>query len=75
MQTYRDDCRKSNVTRSLPQMLLFMRRGGVVMAFPGPNFIARPLGVIVSLLGAVVVGKWILGYSDTYPEYFRPNSR
>jgi hypothetical protein len=72
MQTYRDDCRKANMPRSLPQLLLFMRRGGVVMALPGPKFIARPLGVVLNYVGGLAIGKGLLGYSDTYPEYYDP---
>ncbi|KAI9930979.1 hypothetical protein ASPWEDRAFT_34502 [Aspergillus wentii DTO 134E9] len=68
-QSYRDDCRKAGVPRSLPQVLLFNWAGGVVLALPGPVFIARPLGVLMNFFGGLVLGKWILGYKDSYPEY------
>jgi mannose-6-phosphate isomerase-like protein (cupin superfamily) len=67
---YRDDCRKAGIQRSLPQALLFMWRGKIVPALSGPKFIARPLGLFLTFFGGVILGKWILGYSDSYSEYY-----
>jgi hypothetical protein len=52
-----------------------MYRGGAVLARPGPDAISKPLGVLWNFLGGLVVGKWILGYSDSYPEYFHIDSQ
>ncbi|KAK2613979.1 hypothetical protein N8I77_000844 [Diaporthe amygdali] len=71
---YRDDCSKAGVKRSLFQALLFMQHGGVVMALPGPESISRPLGLLLNYIGGVIIGKWLLGYSGCYPEYYRPSS-
>ncbi|KAG6366720.1 hypothetical protein INS49_000899 [Diaporthe citri] len=72
---YRDDCRRAGVKRSLLQALLFMHRGGVVMALPGPDGISRALGLLLNYVGGVLIGKWLLGYSACYPEYHHPSSR
>lgn len=61
--------------RSLFQALLFMHRGGVVMALPGPDGISSALGLLLNYVGGVFIGKWLLGYSGTYPEYYHQSSR
>ncbi|KUI69054.1 hypothetical protein VM1G_11529 [Cytospora mali] len=48
---YRDDCTRAGAQRSLFQTLLFMHRGGLVMALPGPDIISRPPGTAVHLRG------------------------
>ena len=68
-QTYRDDCRKAGQARSIFQVLMFNRMGNVVLALPGPRLIARPLGLLLNLLGSLV-GYWVLGYSYSYIEYY-----
>ena len=70
-QTYRDDCRKAGMERSLFQVLMFNRAGNVALAVPGPAFIARTFGLMINFFGSLV-GRWIFGYSYTYPEYYRP---
>ncbi|KAL1861522.1 hypothetical protein Daus18300_008785 [Diaporthe australafricana] len=71
---YRDDCRKAGVERSLFQALLFMHHGGVVMVLPGPESISRPLGLLLNYIGGLFIGKWLLGYSGCYPEYYHLGS-
>ena len=71
MQSYRDDCRKAGIPRSLPQVLLFNWVGGVVLALPGPTIISKPVGVALNLFGGLVLGKYILGYRESYPEYYK----
>jgi hypothetical protein len=36
--------------------------------------IARPLGVLLNLFGGLILGKYILGYKASYPEYYKPRS-
>jgi len=74
LQTYRDDTRKAGIAPSLPQLLLFMRKGDVLLALPGPKFIAKPLAVLMNFIGGFVIGKWLLGYSDSYSEYYHPST-
>jgi len=74
-QTYRDDCRKAGMQRSLFQTLLFNRLADVIPVLPVPGVIAKPVGLMMNFLGGLVVGKWILGYSESYAEYYhRPRS-
>ena len=56
------------------QVLMFNRMGNVVLAFPGPKFIARPLGLMCNFLVGMI-GRWVLGYSYSYPEYYDPKAR
>jgi len=71
---YRDDCRKAGISRSWPQVLLFMYYGKVVMNWPGPAFISKPLGLMLNFIGGLIIGEWILGYSHCYSEYYHPES-
>ncbi|KAK5464636.1 hypothetical protein LTS15_001198 [Exophiala xenobiotica] len=68
-QTYRDDCKKAGIPRSMFQVLLFNYRANVVLAFPGPRFIAKPLGLLLNFFGAWI-GRLIFGFQDSYPEYY-----
>lgn len=72
---YRDDCTRAGVQRSLFQTLLFMHRGGVAMALPGPDIVSKALGLLFTYVGGVLVGRLLLGYADSYPEYYYPKSR
>ncbi|KAJ6157907.1 hypothetical protein N7470_005499 [Penicillium chermesinum] len=72
VQSYRDDCRKAGVARSLPQVLLFNWAGGVVLALPGPPVLARLGGILMNFWGGLVLGKYVLGYQESYPEYYSP---
>lgn len=71
---YRDDCRKAGMTRRLPQVLLFMYHGKVVLDWPGPALLSKPVGLLINFVGGLVIGQWILGYSHCYPEYYHPGS-
>ncbi|KAF2095762.1 hypothetical protein NA57DRAFT_59739 [Rhizodiscina lignyota] len=74
VQGYRDDCRKAGMQRRLPQVLLFNWRANVVLALPGPKLLAKVMGLLMNFVGGLLIGKWILGYSDTYPEYYHKAS-
>lgn len=71
---YRHDCNKAGLPRSLFQTLLFMHRGGVVMALPGPESISKAAGLLLNYIGGVLIGKMLLGFRDSYPEYYRGSS-
>lgn len=51
-----------------------MRRGNAVLVWPGPGFVSKIFGVFLNFVGGLIVGKWLLGYSDTYPEYYHPGA-
>lgn len=55
-------------------MLLFNYVGGVVLALPGPLIIAKPLGVLLNFFGGLVLGKYLLGYKESYSEYYKPEA-
>ncbi|KAK0118324.1 hypothetical protein ONS95_012617 [Cadophora gregata] len=67
---YLDDCKKSKTAPSLFQLLVFLHSADTPLAIPLPN---ERLGVIVSRIFLIVVafwGKFMLGYKDSYPEYY-----
>ena len=51
-----------------------MYRGNVVFVWPGPSFFSKPFGVFLNFFGGLIIGKYLLGYSDTYVEYYHPAS-
>lgn len=51
-----------------------MRKGDTLLALPGPQIVAKPLAVLMNFIGGLVIGKWLLGYSDSYPEYSHPET-
>jgi hypothetical protein len=55
-------------------VLLFMHRGNAVLAWPGPRLLAKLFGVLLNFMGGLIVGKWLLGYSDSYEEYYHPGA-
>lgn len=71
---YRNDLKRAGMQRSIFQALLFMHRGGVVLALPGPEVISKVVGILLNYIGGVFIGKILLGYQDTYPEYYREKS-
>jgi len=49
-----------------------MHRGNTILAWPGPRVLAKVFGMLVNYVGGVIIGKWLLGYSDSYEEYYHP---
>ncbi|KAF2835984.1 hypothetical protein M501DRAFT_940495, partial [Patellaria atrata CBS 101060] len=70
--TYLDDCRIHKINPSLPQLLLMFYHVDCILAIPGPKAIRMPIGRFLNWFGGVVIGSWLLGYSHTYEEYYRP---
>ena len=68
---YFDDCRKQGKAPSFPQLLLFLHFADVVLVLPGPKRTSHPLGRLMNLLVGVIVGKWLLGFHESYPEYYK----
>lgn len=71
---YRNDLKQAGMQRSFFQALLFMHRGGVVLALPGPEILSQAVGLLLNYIGGLLLGKGLLGYEDTYPEYYHANS-
>jgi hypothetical protein len=67
---YLDDCRKSKTEPSPFQLFVFLHAADTPVALPLPN---EWLGVIASLVFLNVmafVGRLLLGYRVSYPEYY-----
>lgn len=67
---YLDDCRKAKTEPSVFQLMVFLNAADTPVALPLPN---EQVGVIVSRIFVNVmafVGRWGLGYSVSYPEYY-----
>jgi mannose-6-phosphate isomerase-like protein (cupin superfamily) len=67
---YLDDCRNSKTEPSPFQLFVFLHAADTPVALPLPN---EWLGVIASLVFLNVmafVGRWMLGYRVSYPEYY-----
>ncbi|KAL9105015.1 MAG: hypothetical protein Q9163_000112 [Psora crenata] len=72
---YLDDCRKADMAPHIAQVCLFLYLFDCYLAIPGPRSIAKPLSQALVFLLGVVVGKWLLGYKEIYPEYYKSNSQ
>lgn len=67
---YLDDCRRAGLAPSFFQLLVFLHAADTPLAVPLPW---EALGRVVSrvLLTTVAYwGRWVLGYKDSYPEYY-----
>ncbi|KAE9968965.1 hypothetical protein EG328_007150 [Venturia inaequalis] len=72
---YLDDCKSAKVAPSLFQLLVFLHAADTPLALPLPN---HTLGLWVSrafLIGAALVGRWVLGYGVSYDEYYVGQTR
>ncbi|KXS93906.1 hypothetical protein AC578_2248 [Pseudocercospora eumusae] len=65
--SYRQDCAKAVVQRSLLQVMCFNWQGGVVLMLPGCG---RLLSGILGCCGALF-GRYLVGYRYSYDEYAR----
>ncbi|KIW13656.1 hypothetical protein PV08_08847 [Exophiala spinifera] len=67
---YLDDCKSTKASPSFFQLMVFLHSADTPLALPLPN---EWLGRVVSRAFLIVVaawGRWILGYKQTYPEYY-----
>lgn len=48
-----------------------MYSGGVVKVLPGPEIVSQWLGYVLNYVGGFLIGRLLLGYRGSYPEYFR----
>ncbi|KAJ4390089.1 hypothetical protein N0V93_007562 [Gnomoniopsis smithogilvyi] len=71
---YRNDLKQAGMQRSIFQSLLFMHRGGVVLALPGPEILSKVAGLLLNYIGGVLIGRFLLGFQDTYSDYYHERS-
>ena len=71
---YMDDCRREGRGPNVAQLCLFLWVFDCPLAVPvvGPKVVGRLLGVWGTWVVGVVVGKWVLGFRESYGEYYRP---
>ena len=68
---YSDDCRKVGREPNAAQLMLFLYFFDCYPALPGPKVVSRPLSQVLVFVVGVMVGKWLLGFKETYPEYYQ----
>lgn len=71
--SYLDDCYTQDVSPSLPQILLMLDSAEISMAFPGPRWLAHPLSWAFGVIVGRWIGRYLLGYRSSYPEYWDEN--
>ncbi len=67
---YLDDCKKAKEQPSFFQLMVFLHSADTPLALPLPN---EWLGRVVSRAFLIVVagwGRWVLGYKQSYEEYY-----
>jgi quercetin dioxygenase-like cupin family protein len=72
--SYMEDCTEQKIKPNICQLFLFLYSTDTYPALPGPKFIAQPLSRYLTWFLGVVVGKHILGFKESYEEYFNPAS-
>lgn len=67
---YLDDCKTANRDPSIFQLLVFLHSADTPLAVPLPwEFLGRVVSRIL-LTSAAYWGRWILGYKQSYVEYY-----
>ncbi|CAK4031899.1 -like cupin [Lecanosticta acicola] len=71
---YLDDCKRSRTAPSIFQLFVFLHSADVPLAIPLPNVPgAEFVGLYLSwalLIVVAYIGRVVLGYRQTYPEYY-----
>lgn len=67
---YLDDCRKAKAAPSFFQLLVFLHSADTPLAVPLPWESIGKIASRILLTATAFWGTWILGYRDTYPEYY-----
>ncbi|KAJ4420645.1 hypothetical protein N0V82_004210 [Gnomoniopsis sp. IMI 355080] len=67
---YLDDCNKARTAPSFFQLLVFLHSADTPLAVPLPWESIGRIASRMLLTVAAFWGRWILGYRDTYPEYY-----
>ena len=72
---YLDDCQKTGMAPNLAQLCLFLYFFDCFLAIPGPRFAARPFSQALVFVLGVAIGKWLLGFKESYPEYYKKQTQ
>ena len=70
--SYTEDCIEQKMAPNICQIFLFLYSTDTYPVLPGPKFIAQPLSRYLTWFLGVVVGKHILGFKESYDEYYNP---
>ena len=68
---YVDDCRKEGMAPNIAQLCLFLHFFDCYLALPGPKVIMKPFSQLMVMVLGVVLGKWVLGFRESYTEYYK----
>ena len=70
---YLEDCRKAKMEPNPCQLLLFLFHvdGPLSICPVGPELFANYVDFFLALFLGVIVGQWLFGFKETYPEYYR----
>lgn len=71
---YLDDCRRQGMAPNVAQLCLFLHFFDCPLALPGPKMVRKPLSMMFTMLVGVVLGKWLLGFRESYEEYYKPKA-
>ncbi|KAL0945033.1 uncharacterized protein CTRU02_202920 [Colletotrichum truncatum] len=67
---YLDDCKSAGTEPSIFQLFVFLHSADTPLAVPIPwQFLGRVVSRIL-LITVAFWGRWVLGYRQTYPEYY-----
>lgn len=76
LYSYLEDCGNQGVEPSPPQLLLFLHSAEVSLAFSwGPDWLMRGVSWGLGLVVGKWVGQYVLGYKESYPEYYDPEGK
>lgn len=75
---YLEDCSKAKKEPSIFQLLRFLHGNDTPLAIPIPEWCPEWVGCWLSriflIVAGVLIGGWVLGYRESYPEYYRKRS-
>lgn len=76
LYSYLEDCGNQDVRPSPPQLLLFLHSAEVSLAFSwGPDWLMRSVSWGLGLVVGRWIGQHVLGYRESYSEYYDPEAK
>lgn len=67
---YLDDCTNAGMAPSFFQLMVFLESADTPLAVPMPWMWLGRVASRILLTGAAFWGRWVLGYRQSYPEYY-----